>query len=57
MLSALLLSLLMQFGTRDDVAELRQYLGRPYRSVIQLLDSKNQILLRNTETLAPGQAA
>ena len=57
MFSVLLFSVLMQWGTRDDVAELRQYLGQPYRSVIQLLDSKNQILLRNTETLAPAQAA
>jgi len=47
----------MQWGTRNDVAELRQYLGRPYGSVIQWLDSKNQILLRNTEKLAPAQAA
>ena len=57
MISALLLSLLMQFGTRDDVVELRRYLGLPYKSVIQMLDAKNQILLRNTEGLAPAQAA
>jgi len=29
----------------------------PYRSAIQALDAKNQILLRNTEPLAPAQAA
>jgi len=55
----LLLSLLFIFqaGVRNDVADLRQYLGMNYRSVIQRLDDKNQILLRNTEPLAPAQAA
>ena len=57
MISALLLAALIQLGVHNDVAELRQYLGMPYRSVIQSLDSKNQILLRNTERLAPAQAA
>jgi hypothetical protein len=57
MILALLLSLLMQWGTRDDVVELRRYLGVQYRTVIQMLDAKNQILLRNTEGLAPAQAA
>lgn len=49
--------LLFQAGTRKDVLELRQYLGQSYRMAIQLLQSKNQILLRNTEPLAPSQAA
>jgi hypothetical protein len=49
--------LLLQAGVRNDVAELRQYLGMGYRAVIQALDAKNQILLRNTEPLAPAQAA
>jgi hypothetical protein len=57
MASTLLLALLIQFGVRDDVVELRRYLGMTYRSVIQSLDAKNQILLRNTEGLAPAQAA
>ena len=49
--------LLIQFGLRDDVIELRQYLGRSYATVLQALDNKNQILLRNTRPLAPAQAA
>jgi hypothetical protein len=49
--------LMGQIGVRNDVTELRQYLGMTYPSVIQRLDAKNQILLRNTERLAPAQAA
>src|SRR3954470_9021957 len=48
---------LFQAGVRNDVNELRQYLGKAYPSAIQLLNAKNQILLRNTEPLAPAQAA
>jgi hypothetical protein len=51
------LVLLLQAGVRNDVTELRQYLGMGYHSVIQALNAKNQILLRNTEPLAPAQAA
>lgn len=46
-----------QAGVRNDLAELRQLLGTNYRGVLQFLDTKNQILLRNTERLAPAQAA
>ena len=46
-----------QIGVRNDITDLRQYLGRTYPAVIQRLDAKNQILLRNTERLAPAQAA
>ena len=49
--------LFFQFGVRNDLTELRGVLGTNYRGVIQFLDSKNQILLRNTERLAPAQAA
>lgn len=49
--------LFFQANTRSDVLELRQYLGQSYRIAVQLLQSKNQILLRNTEPLAPAQAA
>ena len=46
-----------QLGVRNDIVELRQYLGLTYPSVVQKLDEKNQILLRNTQPLAPQQAA
>ena len=49
--------LVLQVGVRNDVAELRQYLGISYGGLVRALDSKNQILLRNTERLAPEQAA
>ncbi len=51
------LALLLQAGVRSDFIELRGYLAGSYRSTIQALDAKNQILLRNTEPLAPAQAA
>jgi hypothetical protein len=54
LLSALLL---FQAGVRNDVVELLSSLGSNYPRLIQFLNSKNQILLRNTETLAPAQAA
>ncbi len=44
-------------GPSDDVADLRGFLGLNYRSVLARLEAKNQILLRNTERLAPQQAA
>jgi hypothetical protein len=55
----LLLSLLLAFqaGTRTDVDELRQMLGFNYRSVLDALNARNQVILRNTQTLAPQQAA
>ena len=55
----LLLAILFLFQTalRNDVAELRSYLGLNYASVVAQLNQKNQILLRNTERLAPAQAA
>ena len=57
-MSALLAVLLfVQAGVRNDINELRQYLGRNYPATIQALNEKNQILLRNTERLAPAQAA
>lgn len=49
--------LFLQLGVRNDISELRQYLGKSYAVTIQLLNVKNQILLRNTEPLAPAQAA
>lgn len=49
--------LVFQAGVRNDVVQLRQYLGLSYRSTIQALGSINQILLKNTEPLAPAQAA
>jgi hypothetical protein len=51
------LFLLFQLGVRNDVVELRQYLGKTYSSVVQALNEKNDILLRNTQRLAPAQAA
>jgi hypothetical protein len=48
---------LIQAGTADDVLELRRYLGLSYGATIDNLNNKNQILLRNTATLAPAQAA
>jgi hypothetical protein len=42
---------------RDDIFQLRQYLGSSYPAVINLLNAKNQILLNNTQRLAPAQAA
>ena len=48
---------ILQAGVRNDVLELRQYLGGNYAATIQKLNDKNQILLRNTEPLAPQQAA
>jgi hypothetical protein len=49
--------LVLQIGVRNDISELRQYLGKSYAAAIQLLNAKNQILLSNTERLAPAQAA
>src|SRR5207244_1835388 len=49
--------LLAQAGVRNDLFELRQYLGGTYRATVDRLNAKNQILLRNTEPLAPAQAA
>jgi hypothetical protein len=49
--------LFLQAGVRNDVAELRQYLGTSYRGLIQALDSKNQFVLRNVGGIAPAQAA
>ena len=49
--------ILFQAGVRNDLIELRSYLGSNYPRLIQFLNSKNQILLHNTETLAPAQAA
>jgi hypothetical protein len=57
MITAFLLAVLLQIGLREDFIELRRYIGMSYRSVIQALNEKNQILLRNTERLAPAQAA
>jgi hypothetical protein len=57
MISALLVGLLMQTGTYDDMVQLRGYLGMSYPAIVQSLNEKNQILLRNTEVLAPAQAA
>jgi hypothetical protein len=51
------LVLFFQVGVRDDILQLRQYLGKSYATAVQLLNAKNQILLRNTEPLAPAQAA
>src|SRR5437879_11190948 len=56
-LLAILLASGLQAGVRNDINELRQYLGMTYPSVIQALNAKNQILLRNTEPLAPAHAA
>jgi hypothetical protein len=53
----LALVLSFQVGVRSDFNELRQYLGSTYTALIRALDGKNQILLRNTERLAPAQAA
>ena len=50
------LLLLFQLGVRNDLVELRQYLGMTYPLVIQALNAKNDILLRNTQRLAPAQA-
>jgi hypothetical protein len=49
--------LFLQFGVRNDVNELRQYFGKSYATAIQMLNTKNQIVLRNTERFAPAQAA
>jgi hypothetical protein len=49
--------LLIQAGVRNDVNELRQFLGGNYRSTIDRLNAENLILLHNTELLAPAQAA
>ena len=57
---SILLSILLassQIGVRNDIHELRQYLGMTYASVVRALDLKNQILLGNTQPLAPAQAA
>jgi hypothetical protein len=51
------LLLLLQLGVSNDIVELRQYLGLTYPAVVQRLDAKNQILLRNVQPLAPAQAA
>src|SRR5262245_32864920 len=57
MILALLAGLLLQTGTYDDMVQLRAFLGMSYPAVVQSLNAKNQILLRNTEVLAPVQAA
>ena len=50
------LLLMFQIGVRNDLIELRQYLGMTYPLVIQALNAKNDILIRNTQRLAPAQA-
>jgi hypothetical protein len=54
-LSSLLL--LLQLGVRNDLVEVQRYLGLTYPLLIQALDAKDDILLRNTQRLAPAQAA
>jgi hypothetical protein len=49
--------LFLQLGVRNDISELRQYLGKSYAVTVELLNARNQVLLRNTEPLAPAQAA
>jgi hypothetical protein len=57
-MNLLLAALLMfQVGVRNDISQLRQYLGATYPAAVDLLNAKNQILLRNTQPLAPAQAA
>ena len=51
------LLLLFQIGVRNDLIELRQYLGMTYPLLIQALNAKNDILIHNTQRLAPAQAA
>jgi len=51
------LLLLFQIGVRNDLVELRQYLGMTYPLLIQALNAKNDILIRNTQRLAPAQAS
>lgn len=55
----LLLTLLLAFqaGSMSDVNDLRQMLGKNYRTVLDVLNTRNQAILRNTERLAPQQAA
>ncbi|HLH29582.1 MAG TPA: hypothetical protein VKY31_00160 [Terriglobia bacterium] len=49
--------LLFQAGVRNDIQDLRQFLGQTYGGVVDLLNAKNQFLLNNTQRLAPAQAA
>lgn len=49
--------LVFQAGVRNDIAQLRQFLGASYMGVVDLLNTRNQILLNNTQRLAPAQAA
>jgi hypothetical protein len=51
------LLLLLQLGIRNDLIELRQDLGMTYPLLIQSLSAKDDILLQNTQRLAPAQAA
>ena len=40
----------------DDMGTVRSFLEQDYASVVGILDKFNQVLIRNTETLAPEQA-
>jgi hypothetical protein len=55
----LLLTLLLalQAGTMSDIDLLRQMLGLNFRAVLDVLNARNQVILQNTERLAPQQAA
>ena len=41
----------------DDIGVLRNLLGSDFEQALKLIDERNQLLIRNTEQLAPAQAA
>ncbi len=56
-LSTILIGALLAAPQIDDMGALRNLLGSDFEEALKLIDEWNQFLIRNTETLAPAQAA
>ena len=56
-LSTILIGALLAAPQIDDMGVLRNLLGSDFAQALKLIDKWNQFLIRNTEQLAPAQAA
>ena len=56
-LSTILIGALLAAPQIDDMGVLRNLLGSDFEQALKLIDKWNQFLIRNTEQLAPAQAA
>ncbi len=57
LLGTILISALLAAPQIDDMGILRNLLGSDFDQALELIDPWNQVLIRNTERLAPVQAA